>query len=164
MELRELYALQLGLDKEIMEKHPGVSYETTKEKRILALLVELGEFANETRTFKFWSLKGPSEKEVILDEYADAIHFFLSLGLTIGIDSFEHRFNKMVPFANLTEAIIDVYQKVVDFSKNTTKELYEEAFHSYLDILPQLGYNGDDMLEAYHKKLKVNYVRQETHY
>lgn len=164
MELRELYELQLGLDKEIMDKHPGVSYETTKEKRILALLVELGEFANETRTFKFWSLKGPSEKEVIMDEYADAIHFFLSLGLTIGLDSFEHLFNKSISFPNLTLAIIDVYQKVVDFSKDTSKARYEEAFHAYLDILPMLGYNGDDMLEAYRKKLKVNYVRQETHY
>jgi len=164
MELHELFELQLGLDKEIMEKHPGVCYETTKEKRILALLVELGEFANETRTFKFWSLKGPSEKEVIMDEYADAIHFFLSLGLTIGLNSFEHTFNKSIPFANLTEAIINVYQRVVEFSKDNTKEAYETAFHAYLDILPQLGYNGDDMLEAYRKKLKVNYVRQETHY
>lgn len=163
MELKELYGLQLGLDKEIMDKHPGVSYETTKEKRTLALLVELGEFANETRTFKFWSLKGPSAKEIILDEYADAIHFFLSLGLTIGIDSFSHEFGGE-EFKDLTCAIMDVYQKVVDFSRNFRKEDYEIAFHAYLDLLPRLGYTGEDMLEAYKKKLHVNYVRQENKY
>lgn len=163
MELKELYSLQLGLDKEIMDKHPGVSYETTKEKRTLALLVELGEFANETRTFKFWSLKGPSAKEVILDEYADAIHFFLSLGLTIGINSFSHEFGGE-EFKDLTSAIMDVYQKVVDFSRTFEKKDYEIAFHAYLDLLPRLGYNGDDMLEAYKKKLHVNYVRQENKY
>lgn len=163
MELKELYALQLGLDKEIMTKHEGVSYETTKEKRTLALLVELGEFANETRAFKFWSLKGPSAKEIILDEYADAIHFFLSLGLTIGLNEFEHEFTKE-PAKDLTLAILDVYQKVVEFSRDYSKSLYIEAFHAYLDLLPALGYTGDDMLEAYKKKLHVNYVRQENKY
>lgn len=163
MELKELYLLQLGLDKDIMERHPGVTYETTKEKRTLALLVELGEFANETRAFKFWSLKGPSAKEIILDEYADAIHFFLSLGLTIGIDEFDHEFT-LAPAKDLTLAILDVYQKVVEFSKTYEKELYNTAFHAYLDLLPAFGYNGDDMLEAYKKKLHVNYVRQENKY
>ena len=127
------------------------------------MLVELGEFANETRTFKFWSLKGPSAKEIIMDEYADAIHFFLSLGLTIGIDSFSHEFGGE-EFKDLTCAIMDVYQKVVDFSRNFDKEAYEIAFHAYLDLLPRLGYNGEDMLEAYKKKLHVNYVRQENKY
>lgn len=163
MELHELYLLQKDLDAEIMKKHEGVTYPSTKEKRTLALLVELGEFSNETRTFKFWSLKGPSSKEVIMDEYADAIHFFLSLGLTIGLDSFEQTFGGE-PFENLTEAILDVYRKVVEFSYDYSKERYEKAFHAYLDLLPRLGYTGEDMIEAYKKKLQVNYVRQETHY
>ena len=31
---------------------------------ILALQVEIGELANETRCFKHWSNKGPSEKKL----------------------------------------------------------------------------------------------------
>ncbi|MEE0700145.1 MAG: dUTPase [Bacilli bacterium] len=43
----------------------------TIEKNIVELLVEIGELANETRCFKYWSNKGSSEKDIVLDEYAD---------------------------------------------------------------------------------------------
>jgi hypothetical protein len=85
--LDELFSLQKGLDEEIHQKH-HVDLRETHYKRILALLVELGEFANETRCFKFWSLKPASEKGVILDEYADGMHFFLSLGIPLGVEKY----------------------------------------------------------------------------
>ena len=72
IELTPLFALQEALDQEIALAH-DVTYETTFPRRLMALLVELGEFANETRCFKYWSVKGPSPKEVILDEYADKL-------------------------------------------------------------------------------------------
>ena len=65
-ELKEMYQKQYELDLEIAQNH-HISYEETKDKRLLALLVELGEFANATRTFKFWSNKGPESKERVLD-------------------------------------------------------------------------------------------------
>lgn len=161
MELAELYAAQKALDKEIQERH-HVTYESTLHERMLALLVELGEFANETRTFKFWSLKGPSPKERILDEYADALHFFLSLGIAVGIDHFAHDF---VPYqGKLTDQILGVYQEVVVFTKTGDVMDYEKAFHAFLNLLPSLGYNEEDMFAAYRAKLAVNYERQETHY
>ena len=84
--LDDLYPLQKELDEDSAQRHNG-SYESTKDKRLLALLVEFGEFANETRCFKYWSLKPMSEKEVVLDEYADAMHCFLSLGIPLGVTS-----------------------------------------------------------------------------
>ena len=60
--LKEMYQKQLELDNEIAKNH-NISYEETKDKRLLALLVELGEFANATRTFKFWSFKPRESKE-----------------------------------------------------------------------------------------------------
>ena len=50
IDLSNLYNKQAELDKRIAENH-HVSYETTRERRILALLVEIGEFANATRCF-----------------------------------------------------------------------------------------------------------------
>ena len=161
MELAELYTAQKGLDAEIQELH-HVTYESTFHERMLALLVELGEFANETRTFKFWSLKGPSPKERILDEYADALHFFLSLGIAIGIDHFHHEFTSYE--GKLTDQILGVYQDVVDFTRNANAETYGTAFDAFLNLLPSLGYNEKDMFDAYRAKLAVNYKRQETHY
>ena len=161
MELAELYTAQKALDKEIQDLH-HVTYESTLHERMLALLVELGEFANETRTFKFWSLKGPSPKERILDEYADALHFFLSLGIALNIDHFEHEFVSYD--GKLTDQILAVYQEVVDFTKNANPTTYATAFHAFLNLLPSLGYNEKDMFDAYRAKLAVNYKRQESHY
>ena len=74
--LEKLYKLQAELDDEIARNH-NVSYASTHEKRLLALTVELGELANETRCFKYWSLKPASPKEIVMDEYADGIHEML---------------------------------------------------------------------------------------
>lgn len=46
---------------------------------ILACMVELGEMANEIKTFKHWSKKPASDRVVILEEYIDVVHFVLSI-------------------------------------------------------------------------------------
>jgi len=160
--LDEFFKKQKELDYDIALHHEGINYQNTRHKRALALLVELGEFANETRCFKFWSQKGPSQKEVILDEYADALHFFLSLGLTIGVTSFSH--NLLPIDKSLDEALLSVYQAVVDFTKNYSLELYQIAFHRFLDLLAVMGFSANDMQKAYEAKLAVNYKRQENDY
>ena len=92
------------MDQDIASRHK-VSYESTFAERVLALLVELGEFANETRCFKYWSEKPPSPKERILDEYADALHFFLSLGVMLGAEEYTHHFH--VREKDASKAIMD---------------------------------------------------------
>ena len=57
-----------------------------KDERFLALLVEIGELANATRAFKYWSLKPAEERARLLDEYADGLHFFLSLALVFKLE------------------------------------------------------------------------------
>lgn len=160
-----LLALQRGLDEEIMRRH-GVTYENSFSRRLLALFVELGEFANETRAFKYWSLKGPSPKDRILDEYSDALHFFLSLGLAIGIEDLSvslEDFGKEDPIA-LSDSILGVYEASLRFAESRSKADFEKAFHLFLALLPKMGYGFEDMEEAYKKKLAVNYKRQETAY
>ena len=82
--LSELFEAQKQLDARIAENH-NVTYESTRSRRTLSLLVELGELANSTRCFKYWSNKGSEPLERVLDEYADALHFFLSLGIDVGM-------------------------------------------------------------------------------
>lgn len=161
IDLSSLFPLQKELDEEIASLH-GVSYEATFDRRLLALLVELGEFANETRCFKYWSLKGPSEKSIILDEYADGMHFIISLGIPLGEKGFAY-----TPIENeltLSQAIVKVYGLVSALYEHYDLAHYEEAFAAFLDILPKLGYNGDDAIAAYKSKMAVNHKRQETKY
>jgi len=160
IDVSSLFPLQAGLDEEIQSLH-HLDYPSTREKRILALLVELGEFANETRCFKFWSLKGPSPKEVILEEYADGLHFFLSLGIPLGVKSLA---SEKSYEGSLYEGILDTYEEVVALRCHYDEATYVKAFKTYLSLLPLFGATGEEAIEAYKKKLQVNYKRQETKY
>lgn len=55
MNLQKLFEAQAELDAYIEQQHPRRPGENRLEKKVLALLVELGECANEWRGFKFWS-------------------------------------------------------------------------------------------------------------
>ena len=82
IELEQLFQSQAELDATIAKNH-NVSYASTRHRRIMACYVEIGELANATRCFKYWSNKGSEEEAIVLDEYADGLHFFLSLGIDI---------------------------------------------------------------------------------
>lgn len=54
---------------------------------ILALMVEVGEFANENKCFKHWSTKPPAPEEEQLEEFIDCYHFMLSIANQMGWDA-----------------------------------------------------------------------------
>jgi dimeric dUTPase (all-alpha-NTP-PPase superfamily) len=159
--LDDLFPLQKELDEAIHKQHQ-VTYESTHYKRVLALLVELGEFSNETRCFKYWSEKAPSPKERILDEYADGLHFFLSLGIPIDVVKYTHKFKK--DQNDLTLQILQTYVYVSDLLSHYDAKHYSIAFGSYLNLLPLLGFSGDDAIQSYRSKLAINFQRQKDHY
>ncbi|NEZ80370.1 hypothetical protein EXM60_14580 [Clostridium botulinum] len=81
MELKELLEKQKKLDKFITKRYdPSMQQKDFLVYRLLALHVEVSELANATRSFKYWSEKEPEAKKRILSEYADVLHFFLSVG------------------------------------------------------------------------------------
>lgn len=159
--LKELYELQAGLDEEIARNH-NVNYESTHEKRLLALTVELGELANETRCFKFWSLKGPSPKEVVMDEFADGLHFLLSLGIPLKAKKTEYDLVK--PDCDLVEQFHRVYKASLNLKENYNIEAYEDAMQKFLNLTMLIGMNAEDIINSYKLKLEVNHKRQENKY
>lgn len=159
--LHELYLAQAKLDETIAKNH-NVSYATTRSPRTLALLVEIGEFANTTRSFKYWSNKGMEDKDTVLDEYADGLHFFLSLGIDINTTKEVYEISK--PNNYLTDQFHLVYRLICNFKDDASDINYIKAFQEFLNILPLIGYTWKDLEEAYYKKLGTNYRRQETNY
>ncbi len=161
LDLSEFYNEQKLLDEDIFARH-DVTYESTKTRRLLALIVEIGELINATRCHKFWSLKDPESKERILDEYADGMHFFLSNGLSIGVKS--HSVNYEESSADINEQFYDLYHAILVFFDKRDEETYQVALSKFFSMIYPLGYTMDDLLDAYHKKMAVNHQRQETHY
>ena len=161
IELTPLFALQKELDGEIAASH-GVTYESTFSRRVLALLTELGEFANETRCFKYWSFKGPSPKEKILGEYVDGLHFLLSLGIPLGVSEYKHYFR--VSEKDLTNGILNVYDDVSRLREEYSVEHYAKAFGDYLNIIPLFDWDAQEVIDAYLAKLGTNHQRQKDRY
>src|SRR5690625_2361006 len=141
--------MQQNLDTYIANNHDLKDKDLFEEK-FLALLVELGELANETRCFKFWSTKEKSETNVILEEYVDNIHFLLSIGLEKGYE-FSH-LNSSITYLHETRQFNNVFAKCLEFYKNQTEENYINMFKEYLHLAKLLGFSEEDIQEAYHKK------------
>ena len=160
-DLTDLYNKQRELDLNIANNH-NITYESTRNKRTLALLVELGEFANATRTFKYWSNKSGESKERILDEFADGLHFLLSLGIDqhYEIDTVE----VLDDDKSLTDNLLETYNLTSIFYSSQTQSNYLRAFISYLRALYKLGYTWQEARDAYYLKLEENFNRQKTNY
>jgi len=161
IELKELYQLQSELDSTIAQNH-GTTYQSTQDDRLMALIVEIGELANETRCFKYWSNKGPSPREKLLDEYADGMHFLLSLGLPLGVKKTHYEIIKSsLP---LTRQFHLVYKATVELVESYDLSHYTNAYQLFLNLIPSLGFSVEEVISAYRTKLGVNYHRQKTNY
>lgn len=163
MNLEKLFEMQQGLDKHIQSQHELES-EDLFDRKVLALLVEIGELANETRCFKFWSLRGPSKKEVILEEFVDGIHFILSLGIECGFTSQVSLNGYQSCTAGLTEQFLEVYQSANEFRISRSLQHYQKLFQAYLYLASLLDFSNDEIEQAYIQKNEVNYERQQQGY
>ncbi|MCY6958131.1 dUTP diphosphatase [Clostridium brassicae] len=161
MNFNKLFELQRNLDQRI-NTEKNLQNESLFSKKVLALQVEVSELANETRCFKFWSNKGPSEKDVILEEYVDCLHFILSLGLEKNFENLE-LIIRHEPH-DLTEAFLNIYIDINDFVVCTSKDNYKTLFEDFLSLGRTLGFSSDEIENAYYKKNNLNHKRQDIGY
>lgn len=209
MNLEKLYEKQEALDLRIV-KDKNLEGADLSPDKLLALIVELGELANEWRGFKFWSndqepiiskltkIDCPTcrglgiipfgdpgnadtydceecdennELEVfpLLEEYVDGIHFLLSIGLENGF---------VIHFDEIQNANrLDVKSQFIDCFKiasniacdldngyEISESEYIELFSCYWALGEKLGFTGEEITQAYHKKNAVNHKRQEEGY
>lgn len=165
MDFKFLYKTQEILDEKINETRKLSGHDVMQE-RILALLVEIGEFANETRCFKFWSVKPASEKKAILFEFVDCMHFLLSIGNYSG---FTFRNGKTMNFeedlkGSTTELFIEFFHSVVHFRNSPTPVHYLHTWDYFMSIGKKLGFTKEEMFDAYLKKNEINHERQASGY
>jgi dimeric dUTPase (all-alpha-NTP-PPase superfamily) len=163
IDLSNLLKIQKDLDSVINLNH-NTTYETTSKERYLALLVELSELANATRTFKYWSNKGSESKERIIDEYVDALHFLLSLTLCFEYTLPIFEVNDEFKDVTTTEAFLLTYNEFNKFYLDKTNENLVSAFKTYLMLALKLNLTKEDIINGYLTKVNVNYNRQKEGY
>lgn len=161
MDISELYEIQKKLDDRICMEH-GLEGMNLVPAKILALQVELGELANETRCFKFWSNKGPSPKESVLEEYVDCLHFILSIGLESGFTGIDPA--KINNTDNLVGQFQDIFARITAFQHEPMLNNYEKLFNYFLLLGRKLDFTEDEIYFAYLEKNKINHQRQDEGY
>lgn len=172
MNIKELAGLQKELDSCIVKgKNLGEPYDIKfLEKRKLALLVEIGELANSTRCFKYWSNKEPEPKEVILEEAADCLHFTLSLiilddkldaKILQDIDKFCFVSEKWLKTGRRSLKTEKIFNNLFELA---SKNEWVKVLTTLLGLIVVLGYTEDELEQAYLEKHKKNHKRQEEGY
>jgi len=161
LKIDELRVLQSELDERIFTQH-DTSRTATRSDRCLALCVEIGELANETRCFKYWSVRDASPKDILLEELEDSIHFLLSLGIDLkdtsetieGVDDHEC----------LSQTFLDFYRAAVKLTGSFTLKNYLACFSFICVLAEKLEFSEADLSEYYLRKNQKNHQRQDTQY
>jgi dimeric dUTPase (all-alpha-NTP-PPase superfamily) len=180
MNLTKLFETQ----KKLMDRI-GYNEPDRFEKTILALLVEVGECANEWRGFKYWSKNqeprtfesiltdgsptGLIYKNPLLEEYVDGLHFVLQLGIELEFDSkdypFLHEHNiEVYTETDGTRQFISLYRSIDEFYVQEDLESYEEVFLYYIGLSKHFNFTWEQIEQAYMDKNKVNHERQANGY
>ncbi|MCE4092839.1 dUTP diphosphatase [Priestia megaterium] len=186
MNLTKLFDMQRVLDQRILDKHPELKGQDNLEWKVLALQVELGECANEWRGFKKWSndqepriaWKQPSyrggyiERNLVLEEYVDCLHFVLSIGIELKLENTqymvddEHLTNSIEQdFLNNMGSLKHVYDShILKFDISDIQEYYRDLLFHFFRLGDRLGFTWEQIEQAYFEKNKINHTRQEQGY
>lgn len=123
-------------------------------KNKLALLVELGELANEVKSFKYWSIKKPINERV-LEEYADGLMLILMFMSTYNLDLHESRLSSI----DINELFIKLFKLITDIEDNIV-----EVYSNYLLLGEMLGISKSEIEQAVLAKIEIAKQRLESEY
>lgn len=161
LELSEIYKETKYLD-ELFDMQNNIREEEIIKKNILELLVEIGELANETRCFKHWSTKGPSEKEIILDEYIDCLFMILYFSNITGI-TLEEDFPEVIEL-DIVETFINLYQNTCLLKEGLTKEKVKRLLVDIMYLGRLLEFSIEDLEKGTKHKSKIIQKRFQENY
>ncbi len=143
-----------------------LSSKETWNKRIIALFTEIAEFANEIRSFKYWSKKSESNREIILEEYIDCVHFLLSIGNNINFDWLNYKFVNQIVNDNIdiNYFILEININLSIFAKDNTHDNFQRFLNNFFTIAIIKNFTKEELFDSYVDKNQKNYHRQEINY
>lgn len=158
--LNKLFTKQKQLDEHIV-KEKGLHGQDLLKKKTVALICELYECVNEfPAIFKFWSNK-PNNREDGLVEFIDVIHFSISIANDLGYTS--HKYIKTTG-TDLNDLVLGITNIATIIPQSREKHHIATLVNSVIQLGYQLGFDEEQVIEAYHAKNKENHHRQESGY
>lgn len=162
-QMAKIIKLQAELDAKITKTRKIIENEEILIAKFLALLVEIGEFANEQRCFKYWSSKPASAKAVLLEEYIDGLHFIISIANNLKINLANLKIIEK-EYTNLNLAFLDLFSETLKLQQEKDLNTINQWFNTYYTIAKLCNFDGNDIFNGYLSKNKINHLRQEQNY
>lgn len=162
-QLKTIITLQTELDLKIAQTRMIDSNQDILTAKFLALFVEIAEFANEQRCFKYWSSKPASSKKELLEEYIDGFHFIISISNNLGLKIIDLVIEEQ-SYQNLNLAFLDLFSCTTKLQQEQSLSVLHQWFNIYYTIGKLCHFDGDDIFNGYLDKNKINHLRQEQNY
>ena len=165
--LRQLQEKQAELDKFIYESNNITDIASLYDKKIIALDIELSEFMNEIKAFKYWKKNKEIDKGKVIEEACDCLHFILSIAND----------KNVVLSGGKIQSILEGID--IDFAYMCIKDLLWRIIYSQVKcdsvslgcvldlliyIIKQLGFTYEDLIKEYNRKYEINIQRQKEGY
>ena len=133
------------------------------EKNCLELIVELCELANESKCFKYWTVK-KSNKELLLEEFADSLLMVFYMFNTYNIDSVS------TVNVDMSDDVLESFNILIRMCTNLMNrdnidELFLKGiFTRLINIGKLLELSDDEIIDACYKKIIKNEERLSSDY
>ncbi len=152
--LEEVYKNNNKLDDIFIEQFSKKDKDMYKKNK-LELLVEIGEFANETKCFKYWTNKAPN-RDLVLEEFADCIIMTLCLYNYKNLILEDLEFNRI---EDVNDNIAYLYKLGSNFYFNDDKDTLKEILFNLINVASLLNITKDEIVEASLKKIELDTKR-----
>lgn len=138
-------------------------------KRKLALAVEIGEMANETNCFKYWKKNCEIDRDKLIEEIVDCIHFTLSLINLMEVNKKDEfcRIQKEMKIEFIYEFCgidVEIEKLILGIYKMIGLDDYLLTLYNLIAIAKYYNYTAEEIVQAYNKKYEENIERQRRNY
>ncbi|AWX69804.1 dUTP diphosphatase [Mycoplasmopsis anatis] len=165
MNFTDIFNKQLELDKELTQKaldlNPNFTKNDLEKRKLIALMVELGEFANEIETFKYWKKTRNLNRDFICEEFADLIHFLVSFGNDYNLPT---TINSKIISNDINEQLIETFSAISQANNKINEEKLLNIFELVLGLAELYGLEENEIAKWYEIKNKKNHERIKTNY
>ena len=155
----KLYENNKRLDKIFIDKYKNDS--RLFEKNCIELIVEISEFVNETKIFKYWSIQNPN-KDKMLEEYADVITMILTFYRELNLEIKD--LYKEIKETDILVLIKKIYKITLELIESFNEINLKRLFVYIIYIGKVLEFPEEEVLEAIDNKQKIIELRLNSDY
>ncbi|ADE19801.1 dUTP diphosphatase [Mycoplasma crocodyli] len=153
--------LDQALASKIKELNPNLESTNHERQKMLALMIECSEFANEIQSFKYWKKNKNISRDNALEEFADVLHFIGSFANDYNV---ERIVEPQIISQDFNVQLTQCFVSITEAMKNINKQTIYNIFSLCLGMAKLCKFTEEEIELWYNKKNLTNYQRITNNY